>query len=59
MKSQIIEFMISHEFTSSTGEQRATSYLIQGISIAIQRGNAISILGTLPGNKSLDEILYI
>ncbi|CAH2239677.1 jg12453 [Pararge aegeria aegeria] len=32
----------------STGDPRAGSYLGQRISLAIQRGNAASILGTVP-----------
>ena len=49
---------IGQRITTSTGDQRATSFLIQRISIAIQRGNAISIVGTLPQGKSLDDIMY-
>ena len=30
-----------------TGEKRSTSYLFQSISIAIQRGNAASVMGTV------------
>jgi hypothetical protein len=43
---------------SATGENRATSFLIQRISIAIQRGNAASILGAIPEAKGLEEIFY-
>jgi len=32
--------------TESTGEGRATDYLLQGLSVAIQRDNAVSVLGT-------------
>jgi len=39
----------------ATGEPRAKSYFIQRISICIQRGNAASILGTMP-SVSMDEI---
>ena len=41
-----------------SGEQRSTSYLIQRLSMVIQRGNAASILGTLPVQKKLSEIFY-
>ena len=41
---------------ASTGEKRSTSYLFQRISVAVQRGNAAAILGTLPKGKKLDEI---
>ena len=43
-----------------TGEARSRLFLTQRISIAIQRGNAISILATLPKNtKELSEIYYL
>ena len=42
-----------------TGEKRSTSFLFQSISIATQRGNAASVLGTLPCNKKLDEIFLL
>jgi hypothetical protein len=42
-----------------SGEKRATSYLLQAISMAIQRGNAISIMATVPPSTKLDEIFYI
>lgn len=42
-----------------TGEKRSTSFLIQSISDAVQRGNAASILGTVPSDTSLEEIYYL
>ena len=39
-----------------TGEKRSTSFLFQGISMAIQRGNASCVLGTVPHSEGLDEI---
>ena len=33
-----------------------TNYFFQSISMAIQRGNAISVLGTVPHTEGLDEI---
>ena len=42
-----------------TGEKRSTMYLLQRISIAIQKGNAASILGTIPPSKDLSEIFYV
>jgi hypothetical protein len=38
---------IGEKIHKITNESRATSYLIQRISIAVQRGNAASILGTI------------
>jgi hypothetical protein len=40
----------------ATGERRATSFLMQAISVAIQRGNAVSMLGTVRQQPSLNEI---
>ena len=42
-----------------TGEKKSTFYLFQSISVAIQRGNAASILGTVKTGKKLDEIFYL
>ena len=39
-----------------TGEKRSTFFLFQSISIAIQRGNASCILGTVPHSEGLEEI---
>jgi hypothetical protein len=43
-----------------TGEARSRLFLTQRISIEIQRGNAISILATLPPNSNkLYEVFYL
>ena len=47
---------IGCRIASSTGEKRSKSYLFQSISVAVQRGNAAAIMGTLPRGKKLDEI---
>merc|ERR1712062_485054 len=39
-----------------TGEKRSSFYLFQNISIAIQRGNASCVLGTVPHSEGLEEI---
>ena len=39
----------------STGEAKSKDYLLQRISIAIHRGNAACILGTL-GKQKIDDI---
>ena len=41
------------------GDKRSTMHLFQRLSIAIQRGNAASITGTLPSASSLDELYYL
>ena len=42
----------------STGDIRSTEFLRQRIGIAIQRGNAASVMGTFNNSSSLDEIFY-
>lgn len=39
--------------------KEAKSFITQRISIAIQRGNAASVLGTLPVESGLEEIFYL
>ena len=40
-----------------TGEEKSYSYLVQRVSVAIQRGNAASVVGTMGQLGSLDEFL--
>ena len=42
-----------------TGDPKSKKYLKERISMAIQRGNAASILNTLPENKGLDEVFCL
>lgn len=50
---------IGRRIAEHTGERRAAEFLRQRISIEIERGNAISILNTYPGNDPLEEIYYV
>ena len=50
---------IGSKIAEVTNEKRSTAYLIQRISIAIQKGNAASIMGTIPPSKNLEEIFYL
>ena len=43
----------------NTGDKHAISYLIQSLSMTVQRGNAASILGTVGETKKLEEIYDI
>ena len=49
---------IGGRIAEATGEKRSKSFLFQAISIAVQRGNVSSVLGTTPDSKKLDEIFY-
>ena len=42
--------------TTVTKENSATSFLFQALSLAIQRGNAISIMNTVPNMRELEEL---
>lgn len=50
---------IGSKIANVTNEKRSTSYLIQRTSVAIQEGNAASILGTIKESKNLREIFYL
>lgn len=51
--------IIGKKLNQITGENRSRLYLIQRLSLAIQRGNFESISGTLPKSDGLDEVFYI
>ena len=42
-----------------THDQQSTSHLMQRISIAIQQGNALSVMGTPSSQAKLEEIYYL
>jgi hypothetical protein len=50
---------IGRRIHEKTGEARSTSYLLQRLSLALQRGNVASILGTIPHGKELTEVYYL
>ena len=43
---------LGNRMTQSTGEEAATTYLIQRLSVAVQRGNCASVMGTAGPLKS-------
>jgi len=49
---------LGRRITESTGEHRATEYLLKRQSVAIQRGNAASALGTAAESQKLDVVFY-
>jgi len=54
---------LGRRITESTGERRAMEYLLQRLSVAIQRGNAASVLGTVgqesADSQKLDAVFYL
>ncbi|KAJ4438255.1 hypothetical protein ANN_14194 [Periplaneta americana] len=55
--AKVLVSQISKILISITGDRRCSTYLRQHLSIAIQRGNAMSVLGTLPESSPLDELI--
>ena len=47
---------IGQKLKEATGERQSTFFLTQNISMAIQRGNASCVMGTVPQLEGLDEI---
>ena len=50
---------LGHRLRMATGETRSFSFLLQRMSVAIQTGNAVSVLGTLPTNNDCDNDLFV
>ena len=47
---------IGHKVMEVTGEKRSSFFLFQSISMAIQRGNASCVIGTVPHSEGMEEI---
>src|SRR5208337_5510036 len=47
---------IGNRIKERTGEPRSSEFLRQRISIELQRGNAASVLGSLPSTRGLEEV---
>ena len=45
---------LGHRVRQCTGEVKARAYLLQCLSVAIQRGNAASVLGSVGGQSEPD-----
>lgn len=50
--------IISKALVHFSGNKKVGSYLKQSLAIAIQRGSAASILGTLPAEAELKEVNF-
>ena len=50
---------IGSRIAAATGEKRSKLFLFQAISMAVQRGNVSSILGTAPNAEKMEEIYYL
>ena len=50
---------IGRRIRERTGDSRSTEFLRQRIAVEIQRGNAASVLGSVPSSRELDEIFLV
>ncbi|XP_037042412.1 uncharacterized protein LOC119078809 [Bradysia coprophila] len=50
---------IGHKLQELTGDKRSKFFLIQRMSMEIQRHNAACIMGTISPNKPLEEVFYL
>ena len=50
---------IDRRISEESGEPRSTVFLMQAIGMAIQRGNAASVLGTVCKGQHLEEMYYL
>ena len=50
---------LEHWIQAVTSEPRSVQFLMQRLSVAVQRGNAACVLGTVPASLGLDELFYI
>ena len=50
---------IGSRVADTSGEKRSTAFLFQAIGVAMQRGNAASIAGTVPNSRQLDEVYHL
>ncbi|KAJ4428503.1 hypothetical protein ANN_24545 [Periplaneta americana] len=57
--AKVLVSQIGQILISITGDRRCTTYLRQHLSIAIQRRNAMSVLGTLPESSPLEELFLL
>ncbi|KAJ4427367.1 hypothetical protein ANN_24988 [Periplaneta americana] len=57
--AKVLVSQIGQILISITGDRRCTTYLHQRLSIAIQHGNAMSVLDTLPESSPLDELFLL
>jgi len=50
---------IGQRIATVTGEPRSYQFLMQRLSVSVQRGNASCVVGTVPSARGLDDIFYI
>lgn len=59
MKADDFIHKLGRRVAGVSGEKRATEFLLQRPSVAIQRGNAASVMGTVEAMDLLDAVFYL
>jgi len=49
---------LGHRIASVNVEPRSFQFMMQRLSVAVQRGNAACVLGTVPASIGLDALFY-
>ena len=50
---------LGQRIATATAEPRSFQFLMQRISVAVQRGNAACIVGTVPSSTDWDDLFYL
>ena len=50
---------LGRRIEATTAEPRSLQYLLQRLSVTVQRGNAACIIGTVSSSGGLDDLFYI
>ena len=50
---------VGRRISVESGEPRSTEFLMQAIGMAVQRGNAATVLGTVCKGQHLEELYYV
>ena len=50
---------LGHRSVAVTSESCPLQSLLQQLNVAVQRGNVICMLGTVPASKKLDYVLFL
>jgi hypothetical protein len=50
---------LGHRIMVASAEPRSFAFLMQRVSVAVQRGNAACIVGAVPSSVGLDDVFYI
>ena len=58
-EAKVFLLKLGWRLRQQTGEPRSTSFLLQQISMPIQKGNAIAIMGSIPQGKEPGELLEL